>query len=269
MSYFTPISNAAFSGVIDRLPKRHKHTGALLIAVILFRSNRQEGWFNGEHLERGQFPFGWDELSRSCHLSVQQTRTLISHLEKVEFLTSKSTNAGSIGTVINFDGYVIDGNETNKQINRQLTDDQQTTNNAVKDKSKKINVPPPARARANTPDLDDDSSYEAECYAAYCEIAPGEDADYPPQFFAGLKRQFGDELPILVLHRFIHTIGTRHDLDAPDNWRSYIWAMCQRHHTQGDQPNAATNGHTSQWMGGSTNRNDSIPTFEDIFGTDA
>jgi hypothetical protein len=106
MSGFTPISESAFRTLVQRLPKRLRVKGRALLIEILFRTQRTAGWYKGIWLERGQFPYGYEELGATCDLSFQETRTIISWFKKVDFLTIKSTNAGSIGTLKEIDTYI-------------------------------------------------------------------------------------------------------------------------------------------------------------------
>jgi len=134
MSGFAPICERAFRALIARLPRNLRGNGRAVLIEILFRARRNTEWYEGVHLERGQFVFGFEALGGACDLSFQETRTIISWFKKVEFLTTKSTNAGSIGTIKEIDVYIKDKNQTNKQSIKQLTNSQQTANNIPKDK---------------------------------------------------------------------------------------------------------------------------------------
>ena len=134
MSGFTPISESAFKALVQRLPKQLRLKGRAVIIEILFRTRRNAGWYEGIWLERSQFVFGYEKLGAACDLSFQATRTIISQLEKVGFLTIKSTKAGSTGTIEEIDTYIKDKKESNKETIKQLTNSQQTANNIPKDK---------------------------------------------------------------------------------------------------------------------------------------
>ena len=134
MSGFAPICESAFRALIARLPRNLRGNGRAVLIEILFRARRNTDWYEGVHLERGQFVFGYEALGDACDISFQETRTIISWFKKVEFLTTKSTNAGSIGTIKEIDVYIKDKNQTNKQSIKQLTNSQQTANNIPKDK---------------------------------------------------------------------------------------------------------------------------------------
>lgn len=138
MICFTPINDQAFNELIEMLPRRHRLGGRSLLVEVLFRARRNQGWYAGIELERGQFAYGEEKLGAKCYLSYQETRTLIKWFEKVGFLTIHSTNLGSVGTIIEYNTYVKDRMEINGQTNGQLTDNQRTANDIPKDKGTKV-----------------------------------------------------------------------------------------------------------------------------------
>ena len=69
-------------------------------------------------------------------ISQQKTRTLLKLLEKSQFLTIKSTNKYSVITICKYDSYADEGFKANKQANKQLTNNQQTTNNNIRNNRK-------------------------------------------------------------------------------------------------------------------------------------
>ena len=85
----------------------------------------------------GQFVFGLYKAAEETGLSVQQIRTSIKFLEKSENLTSKTTNKYSIISIINWHIYQSQENENNNQINKPITNKQQTNNNIQEHKNKR------------------------------------------------------------------------------------------------------------------------------------
>lgn len=85
----------------------------------------------------GQFVFGLYKAAEETGLSVQQIRTSIKFLEKSENLTSKATNKYSIISIINWHIYQSQENENNNQINKPITNKQQTNNNIQEQKNKR------------------------------------------------------------------------------------------------------------------------------------
>ena len=85
--------------------------------------------FQDIELEPGQFIFGLNKCSHETAVSVQSCRTAIKTLEKTGKITIKPTNKFSIISIINWDSYQTESASDNIQTNKQLTNDQQTTNN--------------------------------------------------------------------------------------------------------------------------------------------
>jgi hypothetical protein len=63
-----------------------------------------------------------------CDVKVQSVRTALLKLEKWGFLTNVSTKTGRLITVVNWDRYQSQDEVANKDANRQLTKDQQSSN---------------------------------------------------------------------------------------------------------------------------------------------
>jgi len=81
------------------------------------------------HLIPGEFVFGLKAASKETKISIQSIRTLLDFLKTSRNLTIKSTNKFSIISIVNWNTYQQEENEINTQINKQLTNNQQTTNN--------------------------------------------------------------------------------------------------------------------------------------------
>lgn len=99
----------------------------------LIRANWKDGRFKGHEVKRGQFVTSLPTMARETGFSVQQVRTAIKHLKSTGELTQSSTSKWSVITVLNYDRY----QETNRQTNRQLTGNQQATNNNRRSKEVK------------------------------------------------------------------------------------------------------------------------------------
>jgi len=95
------------------------------------------------HLMPGDFVFGLKSASKELKLSIQSIRTLLDFLKTSGNLTVKSTNKFSIISIVNWETYQQNDFEDNTQINKPLTNQQQTTNNKqeVKEyKNKRNNI---------------------------------------------------------------------------------------------------------------------------------
>lgn len=110
---------------------KNSHCVHLAIHLIMECNHKPNKFiFNGEEqsIERGQCITGLTALNAATGISNQTLRTCLGILEKVGFLTSKSTNKFRIITIGKYDQYQ---GETNKQINNQVTGHQQASNNQV------------------------------------------------------------------------------------------------------------------------------------------
>ena len=91
---------------------------------LLLKANFVEGSFEGRTVKRGQLVTSLPQLSQQTKLSIQNVRTALSHLKSTGEITDESTRQYRIITICKYNEYQRD----NRQINSQLTDDQQTTN---------------------------------------------------------------------------------------------------------------------------------------------
>jgi len=86
--------------------------------------------FQSVTLLPGQFVFGRNIASKETGLSPQTVRTCKNHFEKSGKLTSKTTNKYSVITIVNWDTYQNNTNEsTSKTTNNQPSSNQQVTTN--------------------------------------------------------------------------------------------------------------------------------------------
>jgi hypothetical protein len=94
------------------------------------------------HLMPGDFIFGLKASSKDLNLSIQSIRTLLNFLKTSQNLTLKTTNKFSIISIVNWDSYQDEDTISNNQINKPLTNEQQTTNNKqeLKEHKNKKNI---------------------------------------------------------------------------------------------------------------------------------
>lgn len=103
----------------------YKDTNTFVLFIhCLLIANWKDGRFMGHSVPRGSFVSSYAQLAEQTNLSVQNVRTAINHLKSTGELTIKSTTKFSVFTVVNYNRYQDD----NRQANKQLTSDQQTTN---------------------------------------------------------------------------------------------------------------------------------------------
>lgn len=103
----------------------YKDTNTFVLFIhCLLIANWKDGRFMGQIIPRGSFVSSYAQLAEQTNLSVQNVRTAINHLKLTGELTVKSHTKFSVFTVNNYCQYQDD----NRQPNKQLTDNQQTTN---------------------------------------------------------------------------------------------------------------------------------------------
>lgn len=107
----------------------YKDVNTLIVFVhCLLRANYKEQRFMGHIVPRGSFVTSIKNFSDECNLSIQQTRTALEHLKSTNEITSESTNEFTIINVVNYSVYQDNDFEINKQNNKRITNEQQTTN---------------------------------------------------------------------------------------------------------------------------------------------
>ena len=100
-----------------------------LFIYLLISANNKEGEWRGVNVKRGQLITGLNSLHKATGISFQTLRTCLKRLEKTKEINMQSTNKYSIITICNYDEYQMKQQSTNKLPNKQLTSNQQTTNN--------------------------------------------------------------------------------------------------------------------------------------------
>lgn len=101
-----------------------------LLMMVNYESNRWE--WQGEQYEckPGQVITSLQKIAEKSGrgVSIQNVRTALKRFEKLNFLTNESTNKNRLITVVNWRIYQGGEDETNKQVNTQLTSNQQAAN---------------------------------------------------------------------------------------------------------------------------------------------
>lgn len=95
------------------------NTKALFLHLLLTVNYEDKRW-RGMVIRRGQRVCSLSELAKETHLSVQQVRTALSHLESTGEITSQKSPKGTAITVVRYDWY--------QDATRFLTNGQQTAN---------------------------------------------------------------------------------------------------------------------------------------------
>lgn len=91
--------------------------------------------YKNVHLKRGQIVTTIPKIAEQCGVTIQQTRTILSRLKSTGKITVENTSKFSIITLIDYDCDVGNNSQDNslstgkqQAINRQATDEQQTSN---------------------------------------------------------------------------------------------------------------------------------------------
>lgn len=108
-----------------------------LFIYCLTQANHIDKKWHGKEIKRGQFVTSYPKLAQQTGLSIQNVRTSLTKLKLTRNLTCKASNKYQIITITNYEEYQC----TNRQTNRQLTDNQHSTNiqltSTKKEKNKK------------------------------------------------------------------------------------------------------------------------------------
>ncbi|MCP3681708.1 MAG: hypothetical protein GY861_03370 [bacterium] len=99
----------------------------LFIKCLLLANHEDKKW-HGIDIRRGSFITSYENLSsKKAKVSVQQIRTALKRLKSTGEITIKTTNQYTHISIINYDKH----QSFNKQINKQITNEQQTNNKQI------------------------------------------------------------------------------------------------------------------------------------------
>lgn len=105
----------------------------ILITLLLMANHKQKQWeWKGKKyiVKEGEFITSLEKIALMCGkgITIQNVRTSLKRFEKLQFLTSKSTNKNRLIKIENWGLYQDKENQPNKVTNKQLTSNQQATN---------------------------------------------------------------------------------------------------------------------------------------------
>ena len=98
-----------------------------LFMHCLLKANHKDNKWQGITIEKGSFVTSYENLSKETGLTIQQVRTALNKLKSTSEITYKSTSQYSIISIKNWNMY----QEDNTQINKQITNNQQTNNKQI------------------------------------------------------------------------------------------------------------------------------------------
>lgn len=105
----------------------------ILITLLTMANHEVNTWeYKGEkfNCKPGQFVTSLNKIARKSGkgITIQNVRTALNRFEKLEFLTNESTKTGRLLTIVNWGKYQSTTQDTNIDINKDLTKTQQSTN---------------------------------------------------------------------------------------------------------------------------------------------
>lgn len=101
-------------------------------------ANWKDNFHDGQRIERGQIFIGRKMLSGIWRVSEQTVRTILANLQTDGFLTIRSTNRGSIVTVLNYDIYQSD-EDRDQPADQPAANQRPTTTKELKNEKNNIN----------------------------------------------------------------------------------------------------------------------------------
>ena len=143
----------------------------VMMQVLMMASHEETEWeWQGEvcKIQPGQFVTSLDSIRQACgkDVKVQSVRTALLKLEKWHFLTNEATKHGRLITVVKWGDYQGDEVNTNKEINKEPTKLQQSSNkeltsikNVKNNKRRIINNSSPVKSENFTDNARDLSNY--------------------------------------------------------------------------------------------------------------
>jgi hypothetical protein len=102
----------------------NKSESVHLFLYMLLKANHKDGQWQGIDIKRGQFISSLGNISNATGISIQTIRTILKKLEKTNEIKVKSTSQYTIVTICKYECY----QDENENINKPLTNNQQTTN---------------------------------------------------------------------------------------------------------------------------------------------
>ena len=99
-----------------------------IFIYCLLRANFQDNNWRGIEIKKGSFVTSIEKISKDTNISIQSVRTCLRRLEKTGEINKQSNKQNTIITICKYELYQDNKYISNKQANKQLTNDQQTAN---------------------------------------------------------------------------------------------------------------------------------------------
>ena len=105
MSGWVAVGRDESRRLMDSFPGRIRRNARSVWLEVLLRAQYLDGQYDGKPIRRGQFPFGQDELARTCGITRKELITVLNRFAKSSVLHIETNNLGSMATVMNFNTY--------------------------------------------------------------------------------------------------------------------------------------------------------------------
>lgn len=87
---------------------------------LLLNANWEDTRYRGHKIPKGSLVYGRKKLAKSLGMSEQSVRTSLEHLKSTNEITIKPTNKFSIITIVNWEKFQGQTQQTNQQTNQQI-----------------------------------------------------------------------------------------------------------------------------------------------------
>ena len=87
---------------------------------LLLNANWEDTRYRGHIISKGSLVCGRKKLAKSLGMSEQSVRTSLEHLKSTNEITIKPTNKFSIITIVNWEKFQGQAQQTNQQTNQQI-----------------------------------------------------------------------------------------------------------------------------------------------------
>ena len=100
---FSPVNHAEFLRLVNMFRVDTRAGVRSILSELLFRTQRNQGYFDGTPLERGQAAFGVHRLADQCGVSPKAVRSVLDRLKKCSEVVVNGTSEGTILSWCNYE----------------------------------------------------------------------------------------------------------------------------------------------------------------------
>ena len=158
-----------------------------LMVIFIIKANRENGYFCGVRINRGEFAFSTLKLAESINIDRSKLNRMMKNLEKDNFIVKKANRQFTVVTICNYDFYQTALNYSRSTVDQEQISQQ--TNNNLKEHKKRTSTNHKQEVKKQKK-----YSYSEEIYTKFGEeVGEGfevweayrieKDGDYPPAIF--------------------------------------------------------------------------------------